>query len=332
MSKKFIQKSFLLFLVLTGSLLFSQSVFAYWPLGTLTLQSQQTFNCPQGYSCKRFEVRCPAVEQLASGDLAVGSARGPVRGLIMLFTGGEGKTWWTTEHPQAREFAEQLRSTGFVVVQVKWNDSWLLSSAGNQAGLAHLACRPATVIKYVYQTYYLPLGLKRNPGVAGFAVTGNSGGASQVAYALSHYGLDRILDVVIPTGGPPHATLAKSCMNNLPQKPYWFSLQTRQFIDKGFGFLNASGPCALQNPLYLPRWIRESVSTGGNDYYHPDTRVSFIVGQKDPLMLRIAGDYLLRLRNASSPRVTWRVLPNTGHQIFITQEGRNALLNAILGK
>src|SRR5439155_25769229 len=113
---------------------------------------------------------------------------------------------------------DELRSLGFTVAQARWVTSWLESSTNDAAGQAHLACRPATLIKFLHGNYFLPMGVtNQQPGIAGFCISGNSGGSSQGGYALSHYGLDDILDVVIPSGGPPHSALAKSCMTNAEQ-------------------------------------------------------------------------------------------------------------------
>lgn len=222
-----------------------------------------------------------------------------------------------------------MRALGFTIVQVSWLNNWLESSPGNDAGQAHLGCRPATVIKYVYDTYYVPLGVRpSHVGEAGFVITGNSGGASQVGYALTHYGLDEIVDVVIPTGGPPHSALAKSCTG---VRGYHFDLGTRQFIDRGFGFFDGNGPAARQDPAFIPRWLEESHATGGNDYFHPRTRVHFIIGENDRGMQTIGGDYYNRLRSERTPFVAWEIAPNTPHLVVSTEAGRAALKNAIFG-
>jgi hypothetical protein len=168
-------------------------------------------------------------------------------------------------------------------------------------------------------------------GEAGFVITGNSGGASQVGYALTHYGLDEIVDVVIPTGGPPHSALAKSCMDNPAERGYWFDLGTRQFIDRGFGFYDGNGPAARQDSAFIPRWLEESHATGGNDYFHPRTRVHFIIGANDGGMRTIAADYYTRLRAEGTPFLAWELAPNTPHLVISTEAGRAALRNAIFG-
>jgi len=321
----------IVFLLVVSSESNGTATAAPWPLGEFSPQSSTTHGCPQGYSCRKFEVQCPRVSQKASGNLAVASPYAVPRGLIMFFSGGSGKSWWTAQSTEAYDLADDLRSLGFLIVQVKWSNSgWLRSSPGNDAGIAHLACRPATVIQYVHQQYYLPLGIQAPLGEAGFCITGGSGGASQVSYALSHYGLDQILDVVIPTGGPPHAALPKSCMNNPGEKDYWFSVNTRNFIDEGFGFFSKTGPCSRQDPSFISRWNEESTSTGGSDYYHPTTRVAFIVGEQDRAMRQIAKDYFRRLRQNGSPYVTWKTVSSTKHTIVETKKGRRVLRKSIL--
>jgi hypothetical protein len=324
------RKFLLSFLLVTAPLLIPDSVFAAWSRGKLTVIAQTGERCPQGYNCNRFQVaECPKVAESAIGELAIGPGYGSPRGLVMFFTGKNGRAWWTDTRDRYN-FAEQLRGLGFTIVQVRWSDSWLVSAPGEIAGIAHLACRPATVIKYVHKQYYVPLGLNPARGEAGFAITGNSGGASQVAYSLSHYGLDRILDVVIPTGGPPHSALAKSCSKKVADKKYWLTLSQRKFVDEGFGFFSGDGPCAAGDASYIPRWKKESTSKGGSDHYHPKTRIHFILGKKDHQMRNIARDYYLRLKHAKSPHVTWEVVSDTQHTVSDTQQGLTALMNAIL--
>ena len=288
-------------------------------------------DCPEGYQCITFEVECAGSDP-ARGVIAYGAHTGDVaKGLIMLFKGGEGTAYWTRP-PVAYQMAEEFRRNGYDMVQVRWIDSWLLSSPGKDAGIAHLAGRPATVIKEVYDRWYIPLERNAPDGVEpGFCLTGNSGGASQISYALSHYGLDTIMDVVVPTGGPPHATLAKSMLRREGEEDYWYNEKRRAFIDKGFGFFDGNGPGVKHDPAFTERWNRESVATGGTDYYHPGTRLHFIIGGDDRGMYHVSKDYIYRLFAAGNPDITLQIVPGTPHNIMRTQAGRVALKNALLG-
>jgi hypothetical protein len=301
------------------------------PLGTLTTNGSVPSGCPHGFTCTGFTVAVPGVTNNANGFIGVAahSSAAP-RGLVLLFTGGSGQGWWTSQTPELPGFANDLRAEGFTVVQVKWGTNWLESSPGNDAGTAHLGGRPATVIKHIHDNLYLPLDIPPHPaGQAGFVITGNSGGASQVGYALTHYGLEDILDVVIPTGGPPHSNLARAVLETDPSEPWYFDLGTRKFIDRGFGYFSGNGPAALQDPSFKPRWDAESVATGGDDYFHPQTRVHFIIGSSDRGMQALAGDYYNSLIAGGSPLVSWQIAANTPHGVFSTVEGRAALWSAI---
>lgn len=302
-----------------------------WPLGTVTPDDTLSGPCPSGYICSGFVATAPHVTVATRGFLAVAAGQGSPRGLVVFFTGGRGTGWWS-DQPEAPAFADRLRGHGFTIVQVRWLDSWLVSSPGNDAGTAHLGGLPAAVIRHVYENYYLPLGVPPHAvGEAGFCVSGNSGGSSQTAYALSHFGLDTIIDVAIPTGGPPHSALGKSLMDRPGEEAYWYPLSTRQFIDEGFGYLDGNGPGANHDSGFVPRWLEESVATGGNDYFHPATRVHFIIGAQDLQMQTVAGDYVARLRNEGTPFLAYEIAPNTPHRVLSTREGQDALHAAILG-
>src|SRR5437016_8866118 len=303
-----------------------------WPLGVLTTNSLTDPNCPAGFNCHGFTVSCPSVSNAIQGFWAIAPHQGAARGFVLFFTGGDGTSWWSTQVPELTALVDELRSLGFTVAQARWASSWLESSSGNDAGQAHLACRPATLIQFLHDRYYVPMGItNKQPGVAGFCISGNSGGSSQVGYALSHYGLDDILDVVVPSGGPPHSALAKSCMTNAGQECYWFDPGTLEFIDRGFGFFDNNGPAVRHDASFVPRWLQESVSTGGNDYFHPTTRVNFIIGENDPAMQCISSDYYNRLRTNGTPLLAYQIAPGTPHPVYSTDIGRAMIKAAILG-
>ncbi|HUF49843.1 MAG TPA: hypothetical protein VMN60_03360 [Longimicrobiales bacterium] len=282
-----------------------------YPLGTLEIAAVNRA-CPAGFSCQGVEVTCAGVTQSVAVTVAVAQPVGSARGVVVFTTGGGGQSWALEDSSRETELLAPLLADGFRVVQVRWEKNWLLSSPGNDAGTGRLGCRPATVIKWIYDTHFVPLGIARSAtGQCGFCVTGNSGGSTQVSYTLSHYGLDTILDAVIPTGGPPHAAMAKACLRNPGEQAFWYPDDTRRFLDEGFGFFDGNGPCYLHDASYTARWQQESVATGGNDYVHPRTRVHFILGESDVGMRAPAGEYESRLRSAGSPWVTAERAPST---------------------
>lgn len=300
---------------------------AVLPLGSFLPTDAIEPDCPAGFSCSAFEVACSEVSDAAPGFLAIAGATGTPRGLIVFFTGGSGMGWWSRNDRDLLAFTDDLRSLGFAIAQVRWATNWLESSPGNQAGTAHLGCRPATLIRHIHDTMYAPLNLSPQTGECGFCITGNSGGATQVGFALSHYGLDSILDGVFPSGGPPHSAMAKSCLG---EEGYDYELDTRQFLDRGFGFFDGNGPCARRDPSFIPRWNEESVASGDNDYFHPNTRIHFLFGQTDHRQQIVGGDYVTRLRAEGTPFLNVTIVPNTPHNIR-TPEGLAVLKEAILG-
>jgi hypothetical protein len=299
------------------------------PLGTITVKAPRS--CPAGYTCIGIEIYCPGLSKI-DGLIAEKPSLTTPRGLLLLMPPARGTQFYDQHHPKMVPVIDELRAEGFVIVQFRGISTWINSAPGNEAGAAHVACRPSTVIRFVYDNYYVPLGLQ--PGVigqAGFAVHSTSGGANTIGYALSHYGLDDIIDVAIPSGGPTFATLAKSCMNYPEDEDYWVDISARNIIDGSFGYFTArTGPCYFQNPDYVPRWLEEAVATGGSDYYHPETRVHFVIGAKDALMTHIAGDYYANLVTGGSPLVTFELVTNTPHKVTETSQGRNAIKDAIL--
>ena len=301
-----------------------------YPLGTLRTTAAVDPTCPPGHACQGMTVTCPNVAADAPGFLAVAEPTGTPRGVVVFFRGGDGRRW-VLDAGRA-DLLQELGAAGFRVVQVRWAEPWLFSSPGEEAGADRLACRPATAVRWIHQTHFLPLGIARSEsGRCGFCITGNSGGATQVSYALSHFGLDEILDAVIPTGGPPHAVLAKVCYRRPGEEQYWYREQTGSFLDRSSGFHEGGGPCDRQDPTYLPHWEREGVATGGSDYQHPRTRVHLLVGADDPMKMQAhASFYAERLRQAGSPWVTLETVPATPHDVLSTKVGREMFMSALL--
>ena len=302
------------------------------PLGTVALTSDTDSTCPAGHTCQGIAVSCPNVQRPARAFLATADPTAPTRGLVVLATGGGGTSWWSEASSLAGSFVDTLRADGFVVVQLRWVDQWLASAPGEDAGSGHLACRPATVFRWVHDNQFLPLGFSASAiGRCGYCITGNSGGASQVSYALSFYGLDSILDAVIPTSGPPHAAQAKGCLRDTNNQAYWYDTGASAIIDSSYGFAAGQGPCALHDSSFVPRWDAESVDTGGNDFVYPHTRVVIILGGQDTSSAPPhARDFANKLALAGTPFLNLQVVPNMGHPIQQSSDGLSALHAALL--
>jgi hypothetical protein len=299
------------------------------PLGTVTVGSNSN-RCP-GAVCEGIEVSCPGLSKPIRGMVATTPASGPPRGVVMFFTGGPGKAWYAGDGSDTTAEFEQLQAEGFELVQVRWGGlGWLRATGDEQVGPAQLACQPATVIKWIHDTRYAGLGLDPEPGTCGFCLTGNSGGASQISYALTHYGLADVVDAVIPTSGPPHAQLAKGCLPDPGEEAYSFPDSAVGVIDSSYGGVGSEGPCAAADAGFRSRFDADSVDIGGSDYDYPQTRVHFIVSPGDETVAVRAQDFEEKLRQAGSPWVTLQEVPEMGHDIQKSDAGMAALVAAIL--
>jgi len=144
-------------------------------------------------------VKCPNLR----GDTAILShldAEKP-KGTAAFFSGGYGTENYA-KNAAEMVWLQSLVDDGYNVIQVHWTSDWW-------SGFDHLveqACRPATVIAFILDRY------------GPVTLVGQSGGASQVAYAVEHYGQEP--PKVVLSGGPPEP------MNILETNPPLYHPQT----------------------------------------------------------------------------------------------------------
>ena len=287
-----------------------------------------------GEECYEIRITCPEVAVPARARLKVGGPSGGVlKGTILFTTGGMGTDLYEGSQ-QSRRLLTELSAAGFRTVQLQWIDSWLLGSPGREEGHVRLACRPATVARWVHEHLH-----EQGPSTA-FCATGHSGGAAQVSYMLSHYGLEKILAAVVPTGGPPMGRMDRSCARNDPANatvafPDWAT----RIIDAGFGFLPrgdpgsfnpfqapASGPCAKGQASFGEKFRRASVASGEGNYVYPRTMVWFVFeGIDDTHAVAMGTTYYDLLVKESSTLVRKTVIPD------VTHAGPNGLYNSRAG-
>ncbi|CAN5149058.1 hypothetical protein BH18ACT4_BH18ACT4_14310 [soil metagenome] len=296
------------------------------PLGSVSPAGAPP-DCPVGTTCLGLTVTCPGVEQSVVAHLATNEPTGRRRGLVMFFSAGGGESWYLGQ-AQTTALVSELQADGFKVVQVRWETSWLTAARGEQAGAARLACRPATVIRWVYDNVYSSMGVRPSTvGRCGFCASGNSGGATQVAYSLGYYGLDSILDAVVPTSGPPHAAIAKGC---LEQAGYDYENDLN--IDRNYGFLGRAGPWGRHELTWASQWDADSIAVGALDLVHPTTRIELMVGDLDETGSPAhSAAYRDSLVGAGSPLVRYLEVVCAGHTLPDHPSGRAATRAALLG-
>lgn len=274
-------------------------------LGCATINST-TGNCAGlGTSCTRTMTvyGCPGIPNGSVPDILADlrivnrSAASPnYRGTILLLTGGNGSLYWGDSFGSpAQKVLTDLRNAGFRTVEIRWQKTvypggWLETDPGRTDGQVGLACRPATLFRYAHNNLYFSNdGVTPPPNAqAAFCGTGNSGGASALGYALSHYGQSALFDDAVMTSGPVFSRVDWGCVPTHPDPNplnlndlYEFPAQGKETIDRGYGVIPpAVGSCALEqsSPNYLPS---NQVGLAGDQFCFPNTAVAVLVGRDD---------------------------------------------------
>jgi hypothetical protein len=134
-------------------------------------------------------VTCPGVPP-APALLRIERPVAAARGTILLTTDNDGLMFARSNavSPLAPSMIARFVADGVTVVEVAWRPGmW-----GGPRARA-LACRFATLVRWVFQTVHRG-GL--------FAAQGTGAGASQIAFGLAHYGLGDYLGLANLGGGP----------------------------------------------------------------------------------------------------------------------------------
>ena len=273
-------------------------------------------------------VSCPQLAQSIGATLRVGDpVTGSNRGTIVFAAGFDGQSFWQNYSSNASQILSDVRGAGFRTVQVKWNRNWFLAASGEVAGFNRLACRTATVARWIHDNLYQP------DAQSALCVVGHSNGAAQMAYTLTDYGLADILSLALLESGPNWARVDKACLwDDLDSPALWFPSEGRRNADWGFGFPNnGSGPCAQQDAAFLHVFQEASVAFDASQYVYPDTMVSFVFGALDLSSTAAQGHvYYERLLSQGSPLVSMDLIPGAGHVTTSTPQGADTVRAILL--
>jgi hypothetical protein len=104
---------------------------------------------------------------------------------------------------------------GYGVVQVAWSSPWQAiyqQQPPIAANVQYGACRPATFLNFIYNTYYQPItqGTGGNAS-AGMCAQGFSAGSAAIAYSMAYYGVGSFLDNVELISGPVLSDIEQGC-------------------------------------------------------------------------------------------------------------------------
>lgn len=297
-------------------------------LGSVRYISVDTTCNKRVSDCWLVEVSCPGLAPIQA-QLKIRNSTLPATGTAIFTEGGSGNTFWGNQATAADNALTALSNSGFNTVEIAWKTAWYSDASasldGSFDGYPTVACRPATVAQYIRDTFN-----GGNPDLA-YCASGNSGGSSQVAYMLSHYGLDTQFDLIVPTSGPPISEVAIGCFQTPGYEAMWYTSDTALTIDQVFR-ISKGGPCVSKNLNYETLYRNASVSVGGN-YYYPNTFVHFIFGVNDTTSAVAQGLYHFdTLYQAGTPLLSQEFIAGAGHQIHKSTAGAGAVRDKIIAE
>lgn len=285
--------------------------------------------CPSGTgsladtTCMRLEVRCGHLGLPPIGvevRISEPPAGVPLRGTVVFGTGAGGDSFYAEHHGgSGRPLLEDLQALGFRVVDRRWEKPWF----GDGGGMLRQSCRYATLLDWVY----------RNVHTAGaFCATGNSGGSGEIGYALTTWGLDAVLDVAVPTSGPPMARLDYMCLDPPGWQALCASLIPPYVMDVQPACVNTDpnhpSCIACSTSATLQDLEEDSILHPNATLHFPTTRVHQVIGSMDD---KTAVPMGLLFHEAVSSEAVVEFVPGGTHWIAETRQGRDAVLRAILG-
>lgn len=312
---------FHLILLLTGACCAYSQAPSSKALGTVTESADP---CSRGAgpipntTCRQLQVACPGVKTITVQVRITEPAAGvPYRGTVVMGSGGSGNVFYAGPEG-GRPLVEDIAAMGFRVVDRAWDGGW----PTQEGGLIQESGRYATLLTWIHD--HIHKGGR-------FVATGNSGGSAEISYALTTWGRGDILDVAIPTSGPPLGRLDYACVRQI--SPEWASLCS-SIIPKGvmecesgcmLGPNNAVCKQVVPNPTQ-EQLLEDSVMHSGAVVNYPKTKVYFLYGAHD------CGEPVPIGLTYATKVTSWkeiRFVPHTPHALFSTPEGRAAIKTAI---
>jgi hypothetical protein len=179
------------------------------PLGTVSNVASTA--CPADFfssitECSTATVSCPGTDDLG---VTFGSATPPgtIKGTIFLHAGAAGTTALT-----AASYVDSYYAGGYRVVDLEWQSDWEIATSAGTENIKLAACRPATLLQYVYENIH-----GGATGQGAMCAHGNSAGAAAMAYAITWYGSGAFLDKLLLTSGPVLSDIEAGCeVPNVP--------------------------------------------------------------------------------------------------------------------
>jgi hypothetical protein len=286
------------------------------PAGGVTLLSTACSGLGSGgaASCRFLRVETqnnPGIDvELRILEAAPGTA---FVGTVVVGSGGGGEQFYGDTSGGALLIAE-LRERGLRVIDRRWLGGW---SSGGES-IREMSARYAVLLRWI-DTFVHDAGV--------LAAVGYSGGSNEIAYGLTSWGIDDVLDRVVLTSGPGFARLDYMCIE--PLAPW--SSQCPAIVPAGAltcspiqCTLPAATVCTGRTEAEL---LADSVLHPLATTAFPTTPIDVLLGADDcstsvPLGLVFAG--------AVSTPLTLAFVPEAPHELQQTVRGRRAIVRALL--
>jgi hypothetical protein len=236
---------------------------------------------------------------------------------VLLLSGGTGVEFYSNL-PGGPELIQELLDQGFRVVEFIWYGGWVAPGPS----FLEKAARPAELVRWVRDNVHT---------VGPFCAVGLSGGSNQLAYGLTAYDLESLLDVVVLTSGPGKSRHDYLCLTPSTQ---WAatcpSIVPAGVMECGQPLCMASNEqlCWITQ-VYptVPELVADSILHPSADLDYPNTLLYMLLGTQD---CGTAVPQALLFQNALlSPSVLQFV--STPHSFQSTQAGRDAVVQALTG-
>jgi hypothetical protein len=296
-------------------------------LGTVT--ENGTVTCPEGgvsvAQCLSLTVDCPDIESITV-TLKMSAPQSPL-GTVLFTSGGGGTTFYDTMFQEGPGVISDVVSGGFKAVQVAWGTSagWLTGPGGPRK----LACRFATVAEWVYENHHD--GNVEKP----FCASGISAGSAQISYALAHYGLANIFDMVQPCAGPPMGRVDVACLchEEGPTNPCGrletacYATGGAQAVDNNWYGGDYGYACRDRDEGSAARFLHDSVVNSDSTFSYPSTDVRFLFGTEDTDPAVRQGLYYYE---AITSQKSHACVEGAEHKLADSAAGRNKVVSDLL--
>jgi len=266
------------------------------PLGTSTISALAASMCGPTTTvptsrCYQIDVTCPGIAPL-DALVKVSDPTGTAKGTIVFGSGGSGGSMYEQFGAEAvNRVLLPLLAQGYRVVQRSWGAGagWLAGPGGT----LRLACRYATLLDRIATDIHTR---------SAFCVTGNSGGSAEVSYAMAHYGMGRLIDLGVPTSGPPMGRIDYGCLG-VDQVPSWATQCAGLNVCSGTaaceywvappgvspgggsfvidGTYGGGTGCQTRDPAMEATWLADSVASPQAQLSYPQTAMRFVYGGID---------------------------------------------------